>query len=465
MYSDNLINHGDNTCLILDDYEFTYKEVDRECNNICKFLGKTKKLVLLKAGTNIETVICYLALLKSNHAMIMVDSSINNTHISRFIDKYQPNYLWEPIQDDSESEYVLKFKNYGLKCTNNYLIDLHPKLSLMLSTSGSTGSPKLVRLSKDNLSSNTDSINDYLRISSLDVAISNLPFHYSYGLSIINTHIDKGASVVITEKSPMTKDFWNLFEKHNVTNLNGVPYNYEIFKRIGIDNMSLDSLRFITQAGGKLNETLIKSFTDFANTRNIDFYIMYGQTEATARISYLPPKDLNSKINSIGKPIKNGELVIKDLNGKYELESAKEGELIYKGKNVMMGYASTIDDLKKGNDLDGILPTGDIAYKDDDGYFYITGRIKRFIKIHGNRISLDEVENNLKSALYEVACVGIDNMLFVATTEYEKIHDIKKYVKENFALHHSTFSVTAVEKFPSNSSGKIKYNELLNQLL
>ncbi len=463
MNSDYLLKHSDNTCLILDGYEFSYKEVDRQCKNICKSLDKTKKLILLKSGTNIETVICYLALLKSNHAMIMVDISMDNTITSRFIDIYQPNYLWEPIHNDFE--YVLKFKNYGLRELNKDLIDLHPKLSLMLSTSGSTGSPKLVRLSKDNLSSNTYSINDFLKISSLDVAISNLPFHYSYGLSIINTHIDKGASIVITEKSPMTKDFWNLFKKHNVTSLNGVPYSYEIFKRIGIDNMSLPSLRYITQAGGKLNETLIKSFRDFANLRNIDFYIMYGQTEATARISYLPPKDLNSKINSIGKPIKNGELFIRDLNGKSELEHDKEGELVYKGRNVMLGYASTLNDLKKGNDLNGVLPTGDIAYKDNDGYFYITGRIKRFIKIHGNRMSLDEIENNLKSALYEVACVGKDNMLLVATTESKKINEIKKYIKEKFSLHHSTFSVRALEKFPSNSSGKLKYNELLSQLL
>ena len=209
-------------------------------------------------------------------------------------------------------------------------------------------------------------------------------------------------------------------------------------KRIGFDKIEIPTLKYFTQAGGKLSEEFIKHFNEYALEKKIKFYVMYGQTEATARITYVPPEKLNDKIGSIGISIPKGELKI--MNDGVEINNPSEiGEIVYKGDNVMLGYAETLDDLSKGDELNGFLSTGDLGYKDEDGYFYVTGRMKRFIKIFGLRINLDEVQKMIENHFkISVACTGKDELLKILVhsddhlTEVKVKEEVMKMYKLNF---------------------------------
>jgi|SaaInl8_150m_RNA_FD_contig_41_456414_length_4398_multi_10_in_0_out_0_4 long-chain acyl-CoA synthetase len=460
MFDIDFSKHGDNVCLISDNREIKYNQIDKLCSTISNVLPNTKQLVLVKAQTNIETIIGYLTFLRAEQAFIMLDASVDNEFIDNIIKTYNPNFIWE--EKIVDTDYLVEYETYGLKIHNKAQILLNDKLSLMLSTSGTTGSPKMVKLTKENLYSNCDSIVDYLNIESTHRVITNLPLYYSYGISILNTHLERGASLVVTKESIMSKDFWETFKKHKVTTLNGVPYNYEIFRRIGIMKMELPSLKYMTQAGGKLNHKLVKEYALWAKSKQIDFFVMYGQTEATARISYMPSDKILEKESSIGISIPNGKLLIKNLNNDELIdESFVDGELIYQGPNVMMGYATKLEDLNASNELKSILHTGDIAQKDDEGFYYITGRLKRFIKIHGNRVGLDEIEHYLKSKDYDVLCTGIDNKLMIVTRNSEILNDIKSDIIAKYAFHHSVVKIKCIEEFPVTSAGKIKYQDII----
>ena len=460
MFDVGLARYSDNICLISENNTLSYKDVDEICTILQKALPDNKQLILIKAKINIETIIGYLSFFRSSHACIILDSSVDDKLSQNIIDKYVPNYIWE--EKNGAHEYIVDYGSYGLRMYNFRALSLHPDLSLMLSTSGTTGSPKMVKLTKKNLYANCRSIIEYLGIDQTHRAITNLPLHYSYGISVLNTHLEQGASIVVTDSSIMSKEFWKLFKKHNVTTLNGVPYNYEIFRRIGLMKMDLPSLKYMTQAGGKLNKKYVKEFATWAKKKDIFFYVMYGQTEATARISYLPTEKTLEKDTSIGISVPSGKLMIKDIDSdKMIEENYVDGELLYFGDNVMMGYATKLEDLANGDELQGVLHTGDIAHKDEEGYFYITGRLKRFIKIHGNRVGLDEIEQFLKSKSYDILCTGADNKLMIATLSEDSNEEIKREVINKYGFHHSVVKVQTVNGFPVTSAGKIKYQELI----
>ncbi len=462
MFDLNLSKYKNAPCIITDEAMLSYQEIENICLEIESVLPSEKQLILVKAKVNVETVIGYLSFLRSNHAFMMIDASVNNTFIENIIETYKPNLIWEEMNDTTD--YLITYKHYGLKKLNNDILNIHPDLSLMLSTSGTTGSPKMVRLTKDNLYSNTKSIVQYLKIQQNHRAISNLPLYYSYGVSILNTHLAQGASIVVTDVSIMSKEFWNIFNKFNVTTLSGVPYHYEILKRIGFMKMNLPSLKYMTQAGGKLNQRLVKEYALWADQNNVDFCVMYGQTEATARMSYLPMEKTLEKNTSIGIAIPGGKFTLQDLVSGILIDDINtDGELIYTGENVMMGYARSLADLEKEDELHGVLYTGDIARKDKEGFFYITGRLKRFIKIHGNRVGLDEIEQYLKSLYFDVLCTGIDNKLMIASANEDDIENIKQMLIEKYAFHHTVVKVKHVKTFPVSNSGKIQYQTLIGQ--
>ena len=284
-------------------------------------------------------------------------------------------------------------------------LEVHPDLALLLTTSGSTGSPKLVRLTLRNLAANAESIAQYLQLTPQERPITSLPMSYSYGLSVINSHLQVGATIVFTEDGVLQREFWDAVDQHHCTSFAGVPYTYQMLLQTGLLNKKGSSLRTLTQAGGRLEERYIQQMYDLAMARGWKFMVMYGQTEATARISYVPFERLGGKVGSVGIAIPNGLLSVDEHTG----------ELVYRGPNVMLGYAECRDDLAKGDELHGVLRTGDLARQDDDGYFYITGRLKRFLKLFGKRFNLDDVEKIL-SRRFEtsVACYGRDDLLMVA---------------------------------------------------
>ena len=260
---------------------------------------------------------------------------------------------------------------------------VHEKLALLLATSGSTGSPKLVRLSRENVESNARAIREYLKLDETERPITTLPMQYTYGLSILNSHLLAGGCILMTKESCVQEGFWKFFREQKATSLGGVPYTYQILKRLRFFEQEFPWLRSMTQAGGKLPADLVTEVGTWAQARGIRFYVMYGQTEATARMSYLPPEDCLKKPGSIGIPVPGGKFSLLGEDGEPVCGTGVDGELIYEGANVSLGYAKNKEDLMRGDENRGVLHTGDIARRDADGYYYIAGRKKRFIKLYG----------------------------------------------------------------------------------
>ena len=341
----------------------------------------------------------------------------------------------------------------------------HPDLALCLTTSGSTGSPKLVRLTKRNILANAESIAEYLQIDENEQPITMLPMYYSYGLSIINCHLLKGATILLTDKSYAQREFWNFLRENEATSMSGVPYTWEMLRRLRFMRMDLPSVKTMTQAGGKLNAEIALEYIRWAKSQGKRFIVMYGQTEATARMSYLPWEDAPRKFSSIGIAIPGGEFSLEsDQDSAFSNQPITSGELVYKGPNVSMGYAECAEDLMKGDENHGILHTGDMARVDEDGYYYITGRKKRFVKIWGNRCNLDQVEQIVKSVTTSCACAGVDDKITVFTTNDGLEQEIKTLLSTKTGLNPIAFAVKVIESIPVTPSGKIDY-QLLQQML
>ena len=266
----------------------------------------------------------------------------------------------------------------------------------------------------------------------------------------------------MTDKSLMQKEFWTFFKEQNATSFGGVPYTYEILDKLRFTRMELPSLRTMTQAGGKLTTELHAKFAEYAAENGKRFVVMYGQCEATARMGYLPAEKAVEKCGSMGIAIPGGSFTLIDVDGSPIQEAYKTGELVYEGDNVTLGYAECGDDLLLGDERNGILHTGDMAQYDEDGYFYIVGRKKRFLKIYGNRVNLDEVDRLIKGAFDEIDCAsaGVDDHLYIFLTEESKAKDIKNFVAEKTRLNPAAFQTITIDQIPKNDAGKTLYREL-----
>jgi acyl-coenzyme A synthetase/AMP-(fatty) acid ligase len=443
----------------------TYAELEQESQALAEKLKLSfKGMIFLFTTNNYESVITYIASLKSNNAVLLLDEKLNDEIRNGLIENYKPDFIITS-SENIPAYYSFSFKYESLnfiKRKEISSINIFPDLSVLLSTSGTTGSPKLVRLAYKNIQSNAESIAEYLNIDASERPITTLPINYSYGLSVINSHLLKGATIILTEKTVFFRDFWNQFNEYKCTSFAGVPYTYTMLKRIGFEKIKLPTLRYFTQAGGKLSEEFIKHFHEYACQKKVKFFVMYGQTEATARITYVPPEKLGDKIGSIGISIPYGELKIK--NDETEMTSPNEtGEIVYKGDNVMLGYSETRDDLLKGDELNGVLYTGDLGYKDSDGFFYVTGRMKRFIKIFGLRINLDEVQKMIENHFkISVACTGKDELLKILVHSDDHLTEVKvkEEVMKMYNLSFKSLVVKSTTEIPTNSSGKYDYKRI-----
>ena len=440
----------------------TYSKLYEDIKRLAQILSK-RQMVFLLGENDCATIIAYLACLEAGAVPLLLDKNISPEFFYRLVNIYEPSYFF--LQDDnsyiSESFHLVgAFGGYSLflKTNVNPLI-LPADLALLLATSGSTGSPKLVRLTYQNLVSNANSIIEYLGINKDERAITSLPFNYSYGLSVINSHLAAGASVVLSGRSFFDAAFWPLFKSQKVTSLAGVPYSYEILLKLKFERMELPSLRTLTQAGGKMDISQALRINEICQLKGIRFFPMYGQTEATARIAYLPPADFAHKAGSIGYAIPRGRLWIEDNAGNVIHSSDQEGELIYSGPNVSLGYAECKADLMRGDEWHGVLRTGDLARQDKDGFFYIVGRKSRFFKIFGVRGSLDAVENWFMHRQLVAAAHGNDDCLCVSV-ECDDHIDLKNHTLELAAemrIHPSAIRIFALQSLPRLSSGKVDY--------
>jgi long-chain acyl-CoA synthetase len=464
LFSSELNKYLKNIAIIDDkDFTLTYNDLFYHSNTLNSNLNE-KSLIFTLCENTIGSIIGYFTFLNNRHVQLMLDSSIDPIKLQNLISLYNPHYLWVPntaLEFFFNSTIIFSNWNYSLIRSSTTTVLMHENLSLLLTTSGSTGSPKLVRLSFSNILSNAKSIAQYLNITDLERPITSLPMNYSYGLSVINSHLINGATILLTNFSVVQKEFWNFVKNKKATSIAGVPFTYQMLKMLRFTNMDLPYLKTLTQAGGKLSSNLVKEYYDYAIENSKDFIVMYGQTEATARMSYLPFNMSQKKYESIGIPIPGGKFSLMDLQEKTEIHQSNiEGELMYQGPNVSLGYANNVTDLAKGDENLGILYTGDIAFKDEDGYYFITGRIKRFIKIYGNRVNLDEIEQFILSKNIECACDGVDDKMTIFTTNKNKVEEILNLLTSILKLNFRAFEIRIISEIPKNSTGKVLYTQL-----
>lgn len=426
-----------------------------------------RPFMFLYPSNSVDAITIYLCCLKINLPVCLLEPTPKN--LKALITAYHPPLLCLPAELSGPKGYMqsdffpnASYNLYLAQDNQAWNILPHTNLALLLQTSGSTGNPKLIRLNQINLYENARSICEYLELSPEERSIQGLPMQYSYGLSLINSHFLVGGTVVLTSHSFMMPEFWQDFDTHKCSSFAGVPYMYETLHRLDFDPAEHPTLHIMTQAGGKLRPDLIQWFYKRISKANCRFFVMYGQTEATARISYVPPNRLDTKIDSIGIPIPGGRLELQRIEEKDDLH-----ELVYHGPNVMMGYAESAESLSGGDELDGVLHTGDLARMDEDGYFYLVGRLKRFAKLYGRRINLLDVESIVEKNYPARAAVfdtGENHLsVYIELFEQEQTFDVSAialHISKCLDLPPSTITVRMLDTLPMTASGKKNYAAL-----
>jgi long-chain acyl-CoA synthetase len=411
-----------------------------------------RELVFCLCGRDVASIVGYLSAVRAGHAVALLDAAAHAELTQALIDRYLPAFVLS--SNGAPTPDVARRSDAGGP-------ELADELVVLLSTSGTTGSPKLVRLAYSNIEANADSIVEYLEIDERERAINSLPIHYSYGLSVLHSHLAAGASVILTPHSIMRPEFWDDAARWRATSFAGVPYSYAILERTGLLRKAMpDTMRTLTQSGGRLAPESIVKLHELMSERGGRLWVMYGQTEATARISYIPPEALPEKAHTIGVPIPGGRLSIWSGTRKIA-EPDVEGELVYQGANVMLGYAEHRQDLVLGDALNGELHTGDLGSFDKDGFFRMTGRTKRIAKVYGLRVNLDEIEA-AASAHGPVAAVdgGEQILLWRAAGSETTADELRREIAQRFGLNSRAFAVREIDELPLKDSGKVDYNAL-----
>jgi long-chain acyl-CoA synthetase len=445
---------------------WSYGSLVSEADRLASFM-EARSLVLILCRNDVPSVIFYVGAVRRRVVPLLTSANSNVDRIQALIAVYQPDFIWGPsnIVKSLATELgsiTTRFGEYellGLR-RNTSAEAIGAELALLMSTSGSTGSPVFVRQSYENLVSNANSICESLHMREDDRAITTLPLHYTYGLSILNSHLQIGASVALTRLPITDRGFWDFLRVSSANNFGGVPYTYEMLRRFGFRFLRDTPIRYITQAGGKLRPEWVFEMGLACLEASKGFFVMYGQTEASPRMSVLPLADALRHPSSIGRAISGGSFWLEDGLGQRLSEPGVIGELIYSGPNVALGYASSRSDLARGDDFQGVLRTGDLASIDQDGLVTIAGRKKRFVKIFGNRINLEDVEISLRSKGIENACVGSDERITVYAEGDYRVEDIVKLVCDSSQTHRSAVRVVVSTTLPRAESGKIMYSKL-----
>lgn len=444
---------------------YTYKDLDK-IHDIIKNNTKKRETVFLICKKCPASILAFLSFLRNEVIVFMLDDKIDNDVIKQLIDSYEPNYIF--VNNNNIDAYknfkeVLNIENMVLiKNENQKLPIKNNKLAFLISTSGSTGSPKFVKITYNGFDSALRKVNERIGYNENDICISILPLQYIYGLELLCCIIKVGGKILVTEKSVVQNSFWELCENVNPTVFYGVPYMYENLESLGIlDNIS--RFRIASVAGGKLSDKLMKKISQNCADNNVLFYNEYGQTESggAISISIKSNKGWYKLENCIGESLPGGKIY---LTEECKIEGEKvEGELVFESERVSLGYALEYEDLNKDDEFKGILHTGDIAQRDKEGNIVIVGRAKRFIKLYGKRYSLDHIESCLKDYFPSngFAVVGKDEFLVVFYTGEKKCEEVEKYIKKKLRLSPNNYRVEYRENIPTNSNGKINYKELL----
>jgi acyl-CoA synthetase (AMP-forming)/AMP-acid ligase II len=432
----HLALHRERVAVMTPDRTLTYRELADAAAAFADELGVARRLVLIETRNELSTLVAYLGALAAHHVVMPLPAGGNHEAVIR---TYAPDVV---VRDGSIAHH--SGPNHRL----------HPELALLMSTSGSTGSPKLVRLSRGNLSANAESIARYLDIRQSDRAATTLPMSYCYGLSVVHSHLLRGAGLILTNRSVVDDEFWESFAHHRGTTFAGVPHTFELLDRIGFDGSSVPALRYVTQAGGRLAPSRVRHFAAMGRRHGWELVVMYGATEATARMAYLPSELALENPTCIGLPIPGGAFDIESTgpNGAGE----HVGELVYRGPNVMMGYANDQRDLALAGSVDA-LRTGDIARRHPNGLYEVLARSDQFVKMYGLRIDLQRIEDTLAEGGVTAICIDLDGRLAVAAAQRPDGCDVHDAVASASGLPGAAVRVVDVDEIPLLPTGKPDY--------
>ena len=431
----------------------TYGEICDFSSKFAKHLPQ-RSLIFLLSENCIGSLLGYTAALINRIVPLIISAATEEGLYNHLFELYQPEYLWMPQSKVEGKEILFSAWGYCLVKTGKKTAPMYDELSLLLPTSGSTGSPKLVRHSYRNIEANADNVRRLFKLDGTEKAMAILPMHYTMGLSVIASHLLAGATLLLSGRSLLDKGFWATLKE--ATSFTGVPYSYEILMKMRFTRMDLPNLKVITQGGGKLTEAMWNTLAQYAADKGKQFIATYGQSECTARMAYLPPKLALEKVCSIGIAEPGGQLSIVDGNGNETFEGEAQGEMVYRGENVTLGYATCREDLMKGDENHGVMHTGDLARRDADGCYFIIGRLKRFLKIYGLRIGLDEVEQMIKAEFHtDCYCKGNDEKLIVLVTDPNLSNILPPFIEEKTHLFHQRIEVQVVEAILRNEAGKV----------
>lgn len=423
--------------------------------------SETRGLLILLAANDMATSELLVNSLKVGRPVMLLDARLPVDKFIGIFDAYRPQSVAYPFARDDIRQSLLN-ASYGRTTSESTWegdgygeYKIHPDLALLLSTSGTTGSPKFVRLSNKNLDSNASQIAESIGLMSTDVGITSLPLHYSFGFSILNSHMAAKSPVVVTDLSILEPQFWELCASNKVSVMAGVPSTCELILRLRLHERFPDSLRLLIQAGGRLRNEAQLELCDIMNSRDGDFLPMYGQTEASPRMACMPAGQLREKIGSVGRALNGGQFEVAVLPGESRI-----GEVTYNGPNVMLGYAESWEDLSLGDEQHQALYTGDIGYLDEDGFLFLTGRTKRIAKINGIRVSLDEVERIADQWGSNMAISRRPDSISIFFELQETQLPGTRQIAGELGIPARNLSIYAIDKLPMLTSGKRNYKDL-----
>ena len=443
---------------------------DEICSSALRFsagdkpLMPRRSLLFLLVENNVGGIAWTIGNICAGNVPLILNAHLDAQLYKSLYYLYQPPYVCVPERMAGKFDYETVANRYGytLLKTGHEACPMNDELSHLLPTSGSTGSPKLVRHKYENIEAAALNISTFFELTDKDRPLMVLPLYYTMGLSMVFSHFYAGATVLITNQSMTDRGFWQFIKERRATSFTGVPYSYEILNLMRFYRMDLPDLTLLTQGGGRMPKELNLKFAEYCRDTGKRWIATYGQSECTARMAWLPAKWAIEKVGSIGIAVPNAELSLTDMEGNAITTPHTEGEMCYRGKNVTMGYARSREDLLLGDERHGFIRTGDLAYYDEDGCYYIVGRMGRFLKLFGMRVGLDECERIIKGKYpnVECACVGTDEKMLVYITDEKFKEQVKEELVSRLKLVATSFEVRVINEIPKNEAGKTLYAQL-----
>ena len=439
----------------------TYSQASDHIDDIAATLGDCKgKVCALFFHNDVGSILTYLAMMRMGCIPMPLPPDLSPASVANFLCTYDCELvagrdeavaaLAGPVKTKIGEVLV---KSFELSAASERVTG---DCALILATSGSTGDMKAVRLSHQNIKAVSSAIIEYLQISSQDVMTTSLPLFYSYGLSVLHAAVYCHATLSVEQFTLLDKEYWRQLELAKVTVFSAVPAMLDNISKLGFEQLMPTTLRTLTVAGGRLSNLRTEEYLDLSDRLGFSFFSMYGATEASPRMSYVPPIYARKKIGSAGIPIPGGSFSIDADQADYD------GEVIYRGRNVALGYAACRSDLDKKDEFKGSLRTGDIGYLDSDGFLYITGRAKRITKQQGVRLNLDHIESILSDHSIEGMVVEVRGQLIVVTTKQDA--SMVKKTLRNMISPTIKLRILSIETLPHNSNGKRDHKTLVGML-